>query len=200
MTRVKICGLTRVEDMEFAVAEGADAVGLVFEPASRRFVKDPAPLLAAATPFVVVVGVFGKTHVHAPFDRLQAVQGAEWEHVPICPHRRIRAVRVKPGDSLSSALEGPEGFEGLLLDAFSETAYGGTGKTVNWDLAAEIVAASRLPVILAGGLTPENVAEAIAKVKPYGVDVSSGVESAPGQKDRSKVRDFIQAARSIKNL
>ncbi|MCH8273165.1 MAG: phosphoribosylanthranilate isomerase [Armatimonadetes bacterium] len=200
MTRVKICGLTRVADVEAAVEAGAHALGFVFEPASPRFVgaRPGAPAaLGAVPPLVASVAVFGRLPKARPSGALRcgAVQftegspaGDEW------PLMRIRAVRLHPGISVEEAL-GAEG-SALLLDTYDPNVMGGTGMPLDWDLAAEIVRGSERRVILAGGLTPENVAEAVRRVRPYAVDVSSGVEESPGVKDHAKIRAFVEAVRS----
>ncbi|HWA83769.1 MAG TPA: phosphoribosylanthranilate isomerase [Fimbriimonadaceae bacterium] len=212
MTRVKICGLTQTEDVEKAIELGADALGFVFEPNSPRYIGSRAnDLIAAVEPYAICVGVYGQFHsVDRP--HLNAVQFTElggtasifssvgFGRMPPA----IKALRVtgreEPGLALKMAEDWLRQFRieprGLLLDAFDPEKHGGTGKRVDWEFAAEFVRLSARPVILAGGLTPENVAEAVEKVRPYAVDVSSGVEASPGVKDHAKMRDFIQAARN----
>jgi phosphoribosylanthranilate isomerase len=199
--RVKICGITRAEDAVHAAACGADALGFVFYTASPRSV---APALAAAIcaelpPFVTRVGLFvneapERIRAIAAECGLDAIQLHGDEGPADCdfaPRRSIKALRVRDAASLA----GHAGFKtsALLLDAWVADAYGGTGQSFNWELAAEV--ARQRPVILAGGLTPDNVAAAVRQVNPYGVDVSSGVERAPGQKDPAKVAAFIRRAR-----
>lgn len=191
MIRVKICGLTSVADADKALELGADAIGFVFEPSSPRYVGDSEPVLTyikSLGPYVSTFAVYGPlAAVPAPAAMLQFAEGETG-----LPH--VRALRVR-GDT-TIAQEFSPSCRGLLLDAYDPEAYGGTGRTVDWTMAKSFVESSPLPVILAGGLTPDNVADAIASVKPYGVDVSSGVESVPGVKDWIKMRDFIRAVRS----
>lgn len=203
MTRVKICGLARVEDAEWALELGADALGFIFEPSSPRYVgrqdwvKD---FVRHAGPYAATVGVYGPlpAFLADPCDLLQFAEGCY-----LAPDRKVvRAVRLKADDAeqaeraVRSALKGCERPTAVLLDAYEAGAYGGTGKRVDWELASEMVRRLDLPVVLAGGLTPDNVAEAVRAVRPYAVDVSSGTEASPGVKDPIKVRDFIAAARS----
>jgi phosphoribosylanthranilate isomerase len=193
VTRIKICGLRRPEDVELAVELGADAVGFVLEPSSPRCLdaQEAEELARLAAPFCTAVAVYGRAR--GPFPQMQAFQAVAFEDFP--PGSRLLAVRMRPDSSVAEIVEQSLGVGALVLDAYSPTAYGGTGKTVDWERAAEVVRACQVPVVLAGGLTAENVAEAIATVRPYAVDVSSGVESEPGIKDHGKVRAFIQAAR-----
>lgn len=198
MVRVKICGLTQVEDVEKAIEYGADALGFIFEPTSRRCIETNPDILNIRQ----FIGPFGKTiavyhSISAPpppdFDLIQAAEGFELE-----PERTFQVLRVSSETTLEDLLttvSPDESLAGVLLDTFSTAGYGGTGESLDWGLAAELASMYYRPVILAGGLNPNNVAEAIRVVKPYAVDVSSGVESSSGVKDWLKMRDFIQAAR-----
>ncbi len=200
---VKICGLTDRADALHATGCGADAVGLVFYAGSPRCVTPEIAreICAALPPFVTRVGLFvneasQKVHETAAYCGLDVVQlhGDETPELSdYSPLRTIKALRIKDAASLN----GHADYEvsTLLLDAWVPDAYGGTGECFNWDLAAAV--AAERSVILAGGLTPTNVAAAIAKVKPYAVDVSSGVEQFPGKKDHAKVAAFIRAAKGI---
>ena len=202
MARVKICGITNLEDAIMAVEAGADALGFVFFQRSLRYVspENAAYIVNRLPPFVQIVGLFVNeelTVVNAIADRcgLDIVQLHGEETPDYCrgiTRRVIKAFRVKDAFSLDIMAE--YHVSGFLLDAWSPTAHGGTGTTFNWDLALH--AAACRPLILAGGLTPENVAEAVVTVRPYAVDVSSGVESAPGKKDAVLVSRFIGATRS----
>lgn len=188
MTRIKICGLTRQEDAELAAELGADLLGFIFEPTSPRFVGDPdwSPewLNRVDVPKVAVFGV--ATH-EAP-SAFDFVQAHTWQFEPA---HRFHVVRI------GSEVEAPiPDCDLILLDAYDRHAHGGTGKTIDWGIAAEFVCNCRKPVLMAGGLTPDNVAAAVEKVRPWGVDVSSGVESSPGIKDPAKLRDFFAAIRS----
>lgn len=203
MVKVKICGITNVDDALHACACGADALGLVFYAGSPRCVTPEAAraIVAALPPFVTSVGLFvneapARVRQVAEVCGLDVIQlhGDETpEQCDFAPRRTIKALRVQDAASLA----GHEQFRtaALLLDAFVPGTYGGTGESFNWQLAAEV--ARQRPVILAGGLAPENVAEAVRCVRPYAVDVSSGVESAPGHKDPAKVAAFIRNAKSI---
>jgi len=203
MVRVKICGITSFEDAMTAVEAGADALGFVFYDKSPRNINPllAAKIIAALPPFVQTVGLFvneetEKVNWTAGFCGLDLVQlhgDEEPEECGEVERRVIKAFRVKDAASIASLPKYQ--VAGYLLDAWCPDAYGGTGKSFNWELAAE--AKQYGPVVLAGGLTPENVAEAVRTVQPYGVDVSSGVESAPGKKDPDKVREFIRRAKGL---
>ena len=201
MVRVKICGITTVDDALMAVAAGADAIGLVFCDKSPRALlpEQAAAIVRALPPFIQAVGLFVNADiaiVNATADacRLDIVQLHGEEPPEFCglvERRVIKAFRVRD----EASLEPMRNYRvaGFLLDAWSPHAHGGTGATFNWELAR--AAATHGPIILAGGLTPENVRTAVDIVAPYGVDVSSGVESAPGRKDPEKVREFIGRAK-----
>lgn len=190
MTRVKICGLTRFEDAQCALEAGANALGFVLEPTSPRCLPADSELLVRLSefgPYVTRVAVFGPPR-DVDLSRFDAVQSLG-ERVD--GKRFVRVLRVVPGSPLGVDLGD---CDAVLLDAFSSQQYGGTGERIDWGWAAEFVASSSTPVVLAGGLNPSNVADAIRIVRPYAVDVASGVESAPGIKDHDLVRAFIQAA------
>jgi phosphoribosylanthranilate isomerase len=202
MTHVKVCGVTSVQDVELCVAAGVDAIGLNFAPGSPRCLTlEAAAAIAQAIPaHVLSVGVF----VDADLTKLLhykrvlslgclQLHGDEPPELlaQLLPHA-YKALRVRGADVHAEAAR----FAGehLLLDAYVPGAHGGTGARFDWTLAREL--ASTRKVTLAGGLTPENVAEAIATVQPYCVDVASGVESAPGRKDVQRVHAFVRAARA----
>lgn len=206
-TRVKICGMTNAEDVAVAIEAGADAVGFIFYRNSPRVV-DPAlvqQIVATLPPMVTPVGVFVNEDlatVRTTMDRcgLVLAQLHGDETAAYCEELGrpvMKALRIQDRRSFLALAEfqGRAGVRGFVLDTFSEKAYGGTGQVFNWDLAAE--AAKDATIILAGGLTADNVGEAIRAVCPYAVDVSSGVESAPGKKDHGKMRAFLQAARLV---
>lgn len=203
MIRVKICGITTLEDAMMAVEAGADALGFVFFKGSSRYIspEQAADIICRLPPFVQVVGLFvnedvGTVNSVAEQCGLDIVQLHGEESPDYCNNVRrriIKAFRVKDESSLLEM--GRYAVAACLLDTWSPDAHGGTGKIFNWEIAAK--AAESQTVILAGGLTPDNVAEAIAKVKPYAVDVSSGVESMPGKKDAGKIHSFINAVREI---
>jgi phosphoribosylanthranilate isomerase len=197
--RVKVCGITRTEDARVAAAEGVDAVGLVFYEKSPRYVDlDAAHRIAAAVPpFVTRVGVFVdaprallvRLIRDVPLDAVQLHGDETPEDCRDLPARVIKGVRVRDADRLGALADYGEVADALLLDAWSSKAPGGTGETFDWGLARQVT--SGMPVILAGGLNPSNVVQAIREVRPWGVDVSSGVESAPGIKDPGRIREFV---------
>ena len=193
---VKICGITRLEDAEAAVAAGAGAIGFIFWPGSPRFI-DPhraRRIAAALPPFVTAVGVFVNqpiAHVNAvaSLARLGAVQlhGDESpEYAAAVSVPVLKAVAVERADVRAWPTR-----VRLLLDVHDPVARGGTGRTIDWTAAAGI--AAQRPIVLAGGLTPDNVCDAVARVRPFGIDVSSGVERAPGIKDHQRLRALFEA-------
>jgi phosphoribosylanthranilate isomerase len=201
-TRVKICGITNLADAQAAIEAGADALGFNFYEKSPRFVSISlaAEISKQLPPFVMRVGVF----VNAPEDfvlraigecGLTMLQFHGDEPPEFCTQfglMSMKAFRVR-GNEWKNEISHYK-TEAFLLDAYSIDSYGGTGEKFNWDLAIEAQRFGK-PIFLAGGLTPENVGEAVKKVRPFGVDVSSGVEISPGQKDHAKVKAFIQAAK-----
>jgi phosphoribosylanthranilate isomerase len=201
MIRVKICGVTTPEDGRLAAELGACAIGLVFWPGSPRFVelKQAEAIIVALPPFVTVVGVFvDQVEEALSVAReigLSAVQfhGDEPpESYRDFPARVIKAVPVRDGTARELAAAVPAGAT-VLLDAHDPARRGGTGKAIDWSIAAEI--ARQRPVILSGGLNPANVVDAVAAVAPYAIDVSSGVELVFGTKDPAKLRALFAALR-----
>jgi len=199
-TRIKVCGITRVEDAIAAAALGVDALGFVFWPGSPRCItpRAAAAITAALPPFVAKVGVFvnqspAEIRAFAGEAGLDAVQlhGDEpaelWARVP---GRCIKAVAVGPGFDAAGLADWPPAIW-PLLDACDPARRGGTGREIDWGLAAR--AARIRPVILAGGLSPSNVGLAVSRVRPFALDVSSGVEREPGIKDPEKLRTFVGA-------
>ena len=199
MTRIKICGITRVEDMMDAAHNGADALGLVFYDKSPRHVnaQQAAQMADAIPPFVSLVGLFVNASAAEVLEVMQAVpldvlQFHGEEEPDFCAQfgrPYLKAVRVKAGINLVQYAARFAGAQGLLLDTFVEGAHGGTGASFDWALIPNDLP---LPVILSGGLNAGNVAEAIAQVRPYAVDVSSGVEASKGIKDAAKIVAFIK--------
>lgn len=201
MVKVKICGITTIEDALTAVEAGADALGFVFYDKSPRCVEPDkaAGIIRALPPFVTAVGLF----VNADIDFLNStaeccgldliqLHGDETPDFCSLVNRRVvKVFRIRDAQSLDPMKD--YRVAGYLLDAYSPQIYGGTGLTFNWDIARD--AKKHGPIILAGGLTPDNVREAVDAVRPYAVDVSSGVEAAPGRKDPDKVRKFIENAK-----
>ena len=199
---VKICGITRADDAEAAVEAGAGAIGFVFWPESPRFI-DPYRARAIAStlpPFVTAVGVFVNQplpHVNAVASlvRLGAVQlhGDETpEYAAAVPRSIIKAVSFGPGDDVLVGAWPAN--TTLLLDAHDPVKRGGTGRTIDWTAAAAL--AAQWKILLAGGLTPDNVMEAVAQVRPFGIDVSSGVERTPGVKDHQLIHALFEALRT----
>jgi phosphoribosylanthranilate isomerase len=201
---VKICGITNAADGIAAAQSGADILGFVFCEASPRFitVEAAAEIIRQLPPFVVKAGVF----VDAPSDLVVHAIGAcglnllqfhGIETPEYCAQfglMSMKAFRIRDKVSLEHLKE--YSTEAWLLDSYAPDRVGGTGEKFNWDLAREATSLGR-PIFLAGGLTPMNVTQAIEQVRPYGVDVSSGVEATPGKKDPAKVRDFIAAAKRV---
>jgi phosphoribosylanthranilate isomerase len=198
-TRIKVCGITRSDDAGRAVELGVDALGFVFWPGSPRCVtlRQATRIAGALPPFVATVGVF----VNQPLDEIRTVaagvglsaiqlHGDEspdaWASVP---GRCIKAVGVGAGFDAAAVAAWPAGIW-PLLDAHDPARRGGTGRAVDWDIAAEMSRTRR--IILAGGLDASNVGDAIARVRPFAVDVSSGVEREPGVKDRDRLRAFVE--------
>lgn len=207
LCRIKICGITTPEDAFAAVAAGADALGFVFHKASARCVTAEVVhrIIALLPPFVLPVGVFVNEDMKVVRDLMDScglalAQLHGDEPAAYCEQLGrpiLKAIRLRDMRSFLSLAEykGRAGVRGFVIDAYSDSAYGGTGQTTDWGLAAQ--AAQSAAVLLAGGLTPDNVGEAIARVRPYGVDVSSGVESSPGKKDHAKLQAFVEAAKLV---
>jgi phosphoribosylanthranilate isomerase len=201
--KVKICGITNVSDAVAATEAGADVLGFVFCEQSPRClsIDAAAGVVHELPPFVIKVGVFVNADadlVHRAIQKcgLNLLQFHGEETPEYCRQfglMSMKAFRVRDEASLETLpLYDTHAW---LLDAFAPGKLGGTGERFNWDLAVQAGRFGR-PIFLAGGLTPENVGEAVQKVRPYGVDVSSGVEASPGQKDHAKVKAFIQAAKA----
>ncbi|MEX2479793.1 MAG: phosphoribosylanthranilate isomerase [Gammaproteobacteria bacterium] len=202
--RIKFCGITNVDDALAAVALGVDALGFVFHAASPRHVT---PAVAAAIierlpPLVCKVGLF----VNAPAATLRetiaqtgidVVQFHGDETPAACrdaPRAWIKAIRVQAHTDIAAATRGYAGAAAILLDAWDKTVYGGSGNTFDW---ARVPAELGRPLILAGGLTPENVSEAIRRTRPFAVDVSGGIEAAKGLKDREKMQKFVTEVHNV---
>jgi len=204
MVKIKICGITALEDAMAAVDYGADAVGFIFHPQSPRAITPgkAKAIVSALPPLVTTVGVFvneKKTEIEriASYVGLNIIQLHGSESPEDCKLSRkvIKAIRIKDFTELES-LNYYKKVSAFLLDTYSPNAPGGTGKVFNWDIAVEAKRFGR--IILAGGLTPENVEEAIRYVQPYGVDVATGVEGdTKGKKDHKKLKLFIERARRV---
>jgi len=204
--KIKICGITNLDDAQAAVEAGADALGFMFyEPSARNIsVARAGEIIRRLSPFVLKVGVFVDPE---PELVLAAISGCGLnllqfhgeETSEFCQGfgvMTMKAFRIKDASSLEPLPNYRT--DAWLLDSYVSGKQGGTGEKFNWDLAIEAKKLGR-PVFLAGGLTPANIGDAVRKVQPYGVDVSSGVESAPGKKDHQKIQAFIAAAREAAN-
>lgn len=199
--RVKICGITNEADALAAVAAGADALGFIFYEHSPRYSPPERVLqiVSALPPFITTVGVFvneaaNRVNEIVRMCGLSATQLHGDESPEYCTTingARIKAFRVQDASWRDAAAAYPA--QAVLLDAYASDKYGGTGRTFDWDLVSE----SPLPVILSGGLSPENVSEAIRQARPYAVDTSSGVEREPGRKDHDRVRAFVETVRNL---
>jgi len=203
VARVKICGITNSEDALVAADAGADALGFVFYPPSPRCITpdQAAGIIAQLPPFIQSVGLFvdqspDMVNQTVELCGLDLVQLHGDESPGLCKlikSRIIKAIRVRNETSLESMFSYE--VSAFLLDAWSPLAHGGTGLTFDWELA--VAASGKGRIILAGGLTPENVADAVKRVHPYAVDVSSGVEASAGKKDPDRIREFIKRAKGI---
>lgn len=203
-TRVKICGVTRVEDATAAAAAGADAIGLNFYSPSPRAVdiQQAVVIRRALPPFVTVVGLFVNaaretvleacTRVRLDLLQFHGDESAEQCEAYAMPY--MKAVRVTAGVDLHALAQRYAGARALVLDTHDEKLWGGSGRTFDWSI---VPADLGLPVVLAGGLTAANVADAIVRLRPYGVDVSGGVEQSPGIKDAAKIAKFIQEVERV---
>ncbi|MBI1923809.1 phosphoribosylanthranilate isomerase [Candidatus Poribacteria bacterium] len=201
MTRIKICGITHLDDALMAIEAGADALGFVFVPNTPRYLppEQARSIIDQLPPFITTVGLFVNAEqqgIEAIADgcRLNLIQLHGDEPPDLCvalSRRVIKAFRVKDESSVSR-LSGYR-VSAYLLDTYVKGALGGTGKAFDWNLALKAKSYGR--IILAGGLNPDNVASAVLQVRPYGVDVSSGVEASPGRKAPAKVKAFIRAVR-----
>ncbi|MCL4274765.1 MAG: phosphoribosylanthranilate isomerase [Anaerolineales bacterium] len=203
MTKIKICGIKTLTDALAAIDAGADYLGFNFFPKSPRFIEkqvcaEITAVLKKEYSHIKLVGVFVNSSVEEVKDILESclldltqLHGDETpEMLKALDGKALKAFRGIPESVDDFARSEPPAF---LLDAAVKGVFGGSGVPADWDGAAEL--ARKYPLLLAGGLTPENVAEAVSRVKPWGVDVASGVESAPGEKDPNKMKEFVQAVR-----
>jgi phosphoribosylanthranilate isomerase len=203
MTAIKICGITRLDDALAAARLGAHALGFVFYAGSARHIapERASEIIRALPPFVTAVGLFvdaaasevERTLNQAPLTLLQFHGSESPEFCRRFGVAYIKAVRVRPGLDLLQYAQLYDGARGLLLDAFVEGAHGGTGTAFDWNVIPRELP---LPVVLSGGLNPANVGDAIRRVRPWAVDVSSGVEAGPGVKDALKMAAFFQGVRN----
>jgi phosphoribosylanthranilate isomerase len=200
--RIKICGLTRIEDLQAAVNAGADAIGLVFYPPSPRHVdlQTAAMLARAVPPFVTIVGLFvnadsqvvRETLAAVPIHLLQFHGDEDESYCRQFDRPYMKAARVKPGVDLVQYAATFPSAQAILLDAFVD-GYGGGGKVFDWSLVPTPLGK---PIVLSGGLDAGNVGDAVRRVRPEAVDVSSGVEAAKGIKDAEKIKAFVAAVRA----
>jgi phosphoribosylanthranilate isomerase len=207
-TRVKICGITSIDDALLAVEAGADAIGLVFYPPSPRYVSITvaAQIAQRVGPFVTVVGLFvnaDKVEVNRVLSQvnLHVLQFHGDESAAFCESFQrpyMKAIRMKPELDVEQVINDYSSAVGVLLDAYKKGVPGGTGEKFDWK---RVPNDENLPaIILAGGLTPDNVASAVTATHPYGVDVSGGVESSPGKKCQDKVIRFISNVKVISSV
>jgi phosphoribosylanthranilate isomerase len=203
MVRVKICGITNLDDALLAAALGADALGFIFYPKSPRYVapETARQIIAQLPPLVTSVGVFVNEEA-AVVQNLAAQVGLDWiqvhgqespEYCRSLGRRVLKGLRIKDAESLAELKPFQGAVQAFLLDTFKKGQVGGTGETFDWELARE--AKKYGQIVLAGGLTAENVAQAIKLAQPQAVDTASGTEAAPGRKDQVKLRAFFKAAR-----
>jgi phosphoribosylanthranilate isomerase len=201
MVRIKICGITNLKDALLAAALGADALGFIFYPRSPRALapETARDIIAQLPPFITTVGVFVDEEA-ATVRELAARVGLDWlqlhgnespEYCRSLGRRVIKGFRIKNQSSLADLAVYRDAVRALLLDTYIKGLPGGTGESFDWQLARE--ARQFGPIILAGGLTPDNVAQAVTTALPVAVDVASGVEAAPGKKDPEKLRAFFEA-------
>lgn len=198
-TRVKICGITSPEIAQQAITAGADAIGFMFFPDSRRYI-DPTTageILSQLPPYVETVGVFVDASVseveaalaQAPVSLLQFHGSESPEYCSAFGRRYVKVLKGGSAEAVLADIAAHEGADAVMLDSVSNGQFGGTGQVFDWQTIPEV----DRPLILAGGLTPENVAEAIMQVRPFAVDVSGGVEVEQGIKDAALMRNFVLA-------
>lgn len=202
--KVKICGITNIDDAIAAINFGADALGFVFYEKSPRCItyRKATEIIKQLPPFVTKVGVFvnedpEKIEKIVKDTGIDVIQLHGEENPEMCNLSRliIKAIRVKSLESLEPLINFKDLVSAFLLDTYTSGLYGGTGKIFNWDIAIEAKQFGN--IILSGGLTPDNISEAVNYVKPYGVDVSSGVEAYKGKKDHNKLKLFIERAKGL---
>lgn len=209
MFRIKICGITNLEDAKKATESGADAIGFIFVESSPRKIlpQSAAGIIDKLPKEIFKVGVFANQKIEeikATLDgcKIDAIQFHGDETPEFCNEfssfKIIKAFRVKDKTSQDEAKDYKK-VDAFLLDAFSKDTLGGTGKVFDWNIARDFIKSCEKPVILSGGLTSENIIDAIKTVRPYAVDVSSGVESTPGKKDYRLLGEFIEKAKSAFN-
>ena len=207
MTKIKICGITNYDDAVMAADLGADALGFIFASSPRKIDTDKAmEIIKKLPPFVKSVGVFVNENIKKIIDiteycDLDNIQLHGDESPEICRRlmpRAIKSVKIRDNSLPEDYAEYKGKVKAFLLDTYSDKVAGGTGKTFNWDVALNFKKMG-VPVILAGGLNPLNIREAIEKVKPYAVDVSSGLEERPGKKDHSLMKKLFEEINAVRS-
>lgn len=205
MARVKVCGITSLEDAQMAIRSGADAIGLIFAPSPRRIRPEEArEIINNVPPFVKTVGVFVDERPYVvrqiiEFCGIDLVQFHGEESPEACGEFMpctVKAFRVRDGSVLSLMRQYQGRIRAMLLDAFSPERAGGTGQLFDWTIAVTAKGLG-IPVILSGGLNPSNIGDAIKKVKPFAVDVNSGIEERPGKKDPVLMEKFMKRIRDV---
>lgn len=205
-TRIKFCGITTAHDAEAAIAAGADALGLVFFPPSPRYISVPkaAEISSMVPAFVSVTGLFVNCDrgvvedclAHCRLDLLQFHGDEDAGYCRSFGKPYMKAFRVKPGDDILARCSAYSDAAALLLDAWHPELHGGTGLSFDWALLDALPTGLRRRLVLAGGLTPANAAAAVQKVRPWALDVSSGIESTPGHKNVKDMQAFAAAVRA----
>ena len=206
---MKICGITNLEDALHACYSGADAVGFIIYPKSKRFIKakEVRKITSQLPPFLTKVGVFVNedprdvleilSYAHLDFAQLHGNETPQ-ECEYIGANRVIKVFRLRTEEDVEKIRPYAGKVRAILLDTYDSKVYGGTGKPFNWELAIKVKEEfPEIPLILSGGLNPENVKRAVETVRPYAVDVSSGVEAEPGVKEREKVEAFVKKAKCV---
>jgi phosphoribosylanthranilate isomerase len=205
MLKVKICGITNLEDASLAVDLGTDALGFIFAPSPRQVSpEDVRHIIRELPPFVKTVGVFVNEDPETIRDTMQfcgldMVQMHGDEPPELCNRFMpdvIKALRIKDRSDLESVLAYKAAVRALLLDTYSENSAGGTGRTFDWDLAIG-VKGTGIPIILAGGLGPSNIQDAVSRVRPYAVDVNSAIEERPGKKSKILMEELFERIKKI---
>lgn len=206
-TWIKICGITQQDDALAASDLGANAIGLVFYPASPRgvSVEQISGITSILPEEIDVVALFVDASAESVREvvetgKVQLLQFHGSETPDYCESFGLpymKAFRVGKDSDLPGQIRAHKNADRILLDAYSKEAPGGTGKTFDWEVAKTIVKNNTAKLVLAGGLSPQNIHEAVVQVRPFGVDVSSGVESAPGEKDKNLIKEFIEGVRSV---
>ena len=208
---MKICGITSLEDALHACYSGADAVGFIIYPKSKRFIKakEVRKITSQLPPFLTKVGVFVNedprdvleilSYAHLDFAQLHGDETPQ-ECEYIGANRVIKVFRLRTEEDVEKIRPYAGKVRAILLDTYDSKVYGGTGKPFNWELAIKVKEEfPEIPLILSGGLNPENVKRAVETVRPYAVDVSSGVEAEPGVKEREKVEAFVKRAKCVRS-